>query len=236
MQVIYLISLLAVVAAIGFDSGGSCETRTARRTGRAQILAAIPCDLTKQAYCNLPGTSYPWHAVRRFVHENQGLMKRMYGDMRHLAVLKTEFEENIIEEDLQMAALDRYSNKKKTTDARSMKLDKKNRRSDTIQEPHFRLQTTKAATSTTMAPPNFNETKDYEVETNLVLNSSSSVVTEEAAVTTVKSEAASDITTTEIDLETEFDVVSKSTAATMEGQLFQDTLKQTTPSVNVRGM
>ncbi|KAI4494750.1 hypothetical protein M0804_000951 [Polistes exclamans] len=37
------------------------------------------------------------HAVRRFVQENQGLMRRMYGDEKHINVLKAEFEKNDIE-------------------------------------------------------------------------------------------------------------------------------------------
>lgn len=37
------------------------------------------------------------HAVRRFVHENQGLMRRMYGDERHISVLRAELESNDIE-------------------------------------------------------------------------------------------------------------------------------------------
>jgi len=37
------------------------------------------------------------HAVRRFVHENQGLMRRMYGDERHISVLRAELDDNEIE-------------------------------------------------------------------------------------------------------------------------------------------
>ncbi|CAK1555498.1 unnamed protein product [Leptosia nina] len=67
------------------------------RTSRAYLPDA-PCDLTKQSYCTTPGNSYPWHAIRRFVRENQGLMRRMYGEERHIAVLKAEIE-NFIEDD-----------------------------------------------------------------------------------------------------------------------------------------
>uniref|UniRef100_A0A1B0D3G7 Uncharacterized protein n=1 Tax=Phlebotomus papatasi TaxID=29031 RepID=A0A1B0D3G7_PHLPP len=92
----------------GFDSASSCGPKASRR-GRAQLLTAIPCDLSSQSYCNLPGTAYPWHAVRRFVHENQGLMRRMYGDIRHISVLRTEIENNDIEiSDIEVAAA-RYS-------------------------------------------------------------------------------------------------------------------------------
>lgn len=51
-----------------------------------------PCDLALQSYCTSAGAMYPWHAVRRFVRENQGLMRRMYGDQRHISVLRAEFE------------------------------------------------------------------------------------------------------------------------------------------------
>ncbi|CAD6234215.1 GSCOCG00007660001-RA-CDS [Cotesia congregata] len=37
------------------------------------------------------------HAVRRFVQENQGLMRRMYGDEKHILVLKNELEKNDID-------------------------------------------------------------------------------------------------------------------------------------------
>lgn len=142
---------ISLATAYGFDSGGACEPRGARR-GRAQLLASIPCDLSTQSYCNLPGSAYPWHAVRRFVHENQGLMKRMYGDIKHISVFKGELEGNFIEtEDIEVA-IERYSMRKQQ---RAMKLaDKKNRRSDTILEPHFRLQsTTTSSTSTASTSP-----------------------------------------------------------------------------------
>ncbi|KAL9922814.1 spaetzle domain-containing protein 4 isoform 1-T1 [Glossina fuscipes fuscipes] len=107
--------------AYGFDSATSCSPNMKQsRKGRAQILTTIPCDLTKQAYCALPGAAYPWHAVRRFVHENQGLMKRMYGDVRHIAILKNEILNNEIDiDDIEMAS-ERYS-RDAYRDSRSMK-------------------------------------------------------------------------------------------------------------------
>lgn len=69
-----MIAIVALTAPVidgyGFDAGAKCSEKTARR-GRAQLLKAIPCDLSLQAYCNLPGSLYPWNAVRRFVNENQ---------------------------------------------------------------------------------------------------------------------------------------------------------------------
>lgn len=52
-----------------------------------------PCDLTG-GYCTSAGSAYPWHAVKRFVQENQGLMRRMYGDQSHGQVLKAEFDDS----------------------------------------------------------------------------------------------------------------------------------------------
>ncbi|CAH0725456.1 unnamed protein product, partial [Brenthis ino] len=68
------------------------------RTKRAKALPDVPCDLSEQSYCTIPGNSYPWHAIRRFIRENQGLMRRMYGEERHIAVLKAELE-NFIDDD-----------------------------------------------------------------------------------------------------------------------------------------
>uniref|UniRef100_A0A336M9F3 CSON011800 protein n=1 Tax=Culicoides sonorensis TaxID=179676 RepID=A0A336M9F3_CULSO len=150
LEITTLLTVIGQISSFGYDSGGACDPNASRK-GRAQIIASIPCDLSTQSYCNLPGNAYPWHAVRRFVHENQGLMKRMYGDIRQISVMKTEFDGNYLETDEFESASERYSEKR----YRAMKfnkdqgLNKKNRKSDTIMEPHFRLQ----STSTTTANP-----------------------------------------------------------------------------------
>lgn len=75
----------------GYDSGsdqGACGTQY-----RTRRMHQPPCDLTREVYCARAGSSYPWHAVKRFVRENQGLMRRMYGDQRHSSVLRAEFPE-----------------------------------------------------------------------------------------------------------------------------------------------
>lgn len=120
------------------------------------MLAAIPCDLTTQAYCNLPGAAYPWHAVRRFVHENQGLMKRMYGDVRHISVLRDEIINNEIDvEDIEIAS-DRYS--RDGFNHRASKFMHKRdelenyKSNDVLREPHFRPVTTTTTTTTTSKP------------------------------------------------------------------------------------
>lgn len=45
---------------LGYDSVECDPTSSKARQGRARLIAAIPCDLTKQSYCNLPGEFYPW--------------------------------------------------------------------------------------------------------------------------------------------------------------------------------
>ncbi|KAK2580707.1 hypothetical protein KPH14_011337 [Odynerus spinipes] len=79
----------------GYDASSACS-KPYSRVGRARFVN-LPCDFRRQSWCTVAGSSYPWHAVRRFVQENQGLMRRMYGDEKHINVLKAEFEKNDIE-------------------------------------------------------------------------------------------------------------------------------------------
>ncbi|KAJ8911636.1 hypothetical protein NQ315_005981 [Exocentrus adspersus] len=75
---------------------GSEEHQTAcGRPYRSGRMYFPPCDINKQGFCNTPGNTYPWHAMKRFVHDNQGLMKRMYGDQRHGHVLRSELQNNL---------------------------------------------------------------------------------------------------------------------------------------------
>jgi len=137
--------------AYGFDGSASCNPNNpkASRRGRAQFLQTIPCDLTIQSYCNQPGSLYPWNAVRRFVTENQGLMRRMYGDVKHISVLRTEVNNNDIEFDDVERATARYSrsgwkrNKYLYSDVQKAKVN------SVISEPHFRPATLSKSTTTT---------------------------------------------------------------------------------------
>ncbi|XP_058121026.1 protein spaetzle 4 [Anopheles ziemanni] len=122
VALIVLLPLSSIAESYGYDSASSCDPTRASRRGRSQLLKTIPCDLSVQAYCNLPGSAYPWHAVRRFVHENQGLMRRMYGDVRHISVLKEEFENNEIEIDDIDRATERYS-RPQAADGRDRRVD-----------------------------------------------------------------------------------------------------------------
>lgn len=159
MLLLLSIFMVSLTTSLGYDSATSCNPRATRR-GRAQLLATIPCDLTIQAYCNLPGSAYPWKAVRRFVHENQGMMRRMYGDIRHISILKTEFENNEIEVDDIEEAAARYSR----SGGKSSRRDRKSkyvyseyqngRVYEVLTEPHFRPTTTSTTTSTTTTTSN----------------------------------------------------------------------------------
>lgn len=128
---------LSCCAGYGFDSGASCSEKTARR-GRAQLIKSIPCDLTVQAYCNLPGTMYPWNAVRRFVNENQGMMKRMYGDVRHISVLRNEINNNDITlDDVEETAI-RYSRAGWKRNKFMYQDSSKTKNNDLLAEAHYR--------------------------------------------------------------------------------------------------
>ncbi|XP_013199553.2 protein spaetzle 4 [Amyelois transitella] len=92
--------LFVVTWTVGRSSAYDYASACARpyRAHRARALPDAPCDLSKHNYCTTPGSNYPWHAIRRFVRENQGLMRRMYGEERHISVLKAELE-NFIDDD-----------------------------------------------------------------------------------------------------------------------------------------
>lgn len=149
-----IVSLTDSTPNFGFDSANSCSPNgKMSRRGRAQMLAAIPCDLAKQPFCHLPGSIYPWHAVRRFVHENQGLMKRMYGDVRHISILRDEIQNNeVVDSDDIEEAAERYS---KTPRGAKFMLHERDEFSnfkgnDVLMEPHFRpMSTTSSTTSST---------------------------------------------------------------------------------------
>lgn len=81
-------AVLWTVLGIRWSAGQSCGPRVS-----ARFLLDIPCDMSHNNVCNVPGSAYPWHAVRRYIFENQGLMRRMYGDQRHSIIISSEVEE-----------------------------------------------------------------------------------------------------------------------------------------------
>ncbi|XP_057326738.1 protein spaetzle 4 [Microplitis mediator] len=79
----------------GYDASSSCSKPFTRNS--KVYFEKLPCDFQSQNWCTVAGKYYPWHAVKRFVQENQGLMRRMYGDEKHIIVLKSELEKNDID-------------------------------------------------------------------------------------------------------------------------------------------
>lgn len=150
--VIFALVVPAIVG-FGFDAGTACNNEKTARRGRAQLLKSIPCDLSMQAYCNLPGTMYPWHAVRRFVNENQGMMKRMYGDVRHISVLRNEINNNDITlEDVEETAV-RYSRAGWKRNKYLYQESSKSKTSDLLSDSHYRRSSTSRSTTGRLTPP-----------------------------------------------------------------------------------
>ncbi|XP_054711027.1 protein spaetzle 4-like [Uloborus diversus] len=72
----------------------------------ARLLAEIPCDMSKSSYCSAPGSAYPWSSVKRYINDNQGLVRRMYGDEKHSSVLLNEIDSFKAKFDMLQATID----------------------------------------------------------------------------------------------------------------------------------
>ncbi|XP_050531931.1 protein spaetzle 4 [Daktulosphaira vitifoliae] len=94
LKILLLWALPLDLNGYGYDGYSTCTKPY--RNAKAR-LPDLPCDLNTQSWCMVPGSTYPWHAVRRFVFENHGLMKRMYGEQRHISVLRAELDTNDVE-------------------------------------------------------------------------------------------------------------------------------------------
>ncbi|XP_046406778.1 protein spaetzle 4 [Ischnura elegans] len=107
LPTVALVVVLVSTGVAGFDEYTACaRPSSSGPAGRSHFSAAgrppptppPPCDFRKQSWCAIPGSGYPWHAVRQFVHENQGLMRRMYGEVRQISVLQAELSSNEVTE------------------------------------------------------------------------------------------------------------------------------------------
>ncbi|XP_066255454.1 protein spaetzle 4 isoform X1 [Euwallacea similis] len=87
-----LLLYACTILGTGYDAGGG-DRASCGRPYRAGRNYQPPCDLVRLGYCAHAGNLYPWKAVKRFVKDNQGLMRRMYGDQRHGHVLRAELDE-----------------------------------------------------------------------------------------------------------------------------------------------
>ncbi|XP_022174706.1 protein spaetzle 4 isoform X1 [Myzus persicae] len=94
LKILFLWALPLELNGYGYDGYSTCTKPY--RNARAKF-PDLPCDFNTQSWCMVPGSTYPWHAVRRFVFENHGLMKRMYGEQRHISVLRADMDTNDIE-------------------------------------------------------------------------------------------------------------------------------------------
>ena len=110
--------------------------------------------------------------MKKFVYENQGLVKRMYGDMRHIFVMQSELENEIDFDDIQYSA-DKYSKAFNSHNQRQMKakkvsVDRKNYRSES--EPYFRPAQRPSATNSKQKtkPPKVSVTE--KVDNNLYID------------------------------------------------------------------
>lgn len=95
--------------------------------------------------------------MKKFVYDNQGLVRRMYGDMRHIFVMQSELENEVDFDDMHDSA-DKYSKAFNSHNQRQMKakkvaVERKNFRSDA--EPYFRPAQRPSAVNTKqkMKPP-----------------------------------------------------------------------------------
>ncbi|XP_042214408.1 protein spaetzle 4-like isoform X1 [Homarus americanus] len=82
----------------GYDEYMTCGSGNERYGRQFHHFPELPCDISRNSWCENAGTQYPWSAVRRFVYENQGLMKRMYGNQRHYNVLRAELLNDLYED------------------------------------------------------------------------------------------------------------------------------------------
>ncbi|KAH7642511.1 hypothetical protein HUG17_5556 [Dermatophagoides farinae] len=67
----------------------SCGPRISPRLLKENV---IPCDINTNGYCTEPGQAYPWSSMRRFIFENQGFVKKMYGEQRQSQIIHDELE------------------------------------------------------------------------------------------------------------------------------------------------
>lgn len=121
-----------------------CQERLILGTQSADSYTSMNCSIL----CNFPMIIICVSSASR----NQGLMKRMYGDTRHISILKTEFEKNEIDvDDIEVAAA-RYSRNGQRREERKSKYaftEHGGRLNDVLTEPHFRP-TTMSTTTTRM--------------------------------------------------------------------------------------
>lgn len=100
-------------------------------------------------------------AVRRFVHENQGLMRRMYGDQRHISVLRAEIVSNDVE----------YLNEWKFQEDVRRRYTTTTPQSTTASAEHFTSPYFRPASTTDFTPKLISTSKSQQIESGYAENS-----------------------------------------------------------------
>jgi len=101
MPKFYIIVLVFGPTLSSYDEYLSCD-RQYESSRSARVLDMLPseCDLTDKSYCYEKGKDYPDKAIRRFLKENLGLMKRMSSDV----------DSREVEREMRSASFNIYSN------------------------------------------------------------------------------------------------------------------------------
>jgi len=89
MMKLYLFSLVLGQSIASYDEYLSCDRQYESSRG-ARVLELIPsgCDMTQRSFCYEKGHAYPDKAIKRFLRENLGLMKRMSSDVDSKEVVR----------------------------------------------------------------------------------------------------------------------------------------------------
>lgn len=89
MMKLYIFSLVLGQSLSSYDEYLSCDRQYESSRG-ARVLDLIPtdCDMTQQSFCYEKGLAYPDKAIKRFLRENLGLMKRMSSDVDSKEVVR----------------------------------------------------------------------------------------------------------------------------------------------------
>jgi len=89
MMKLYLFSLVLGQSIASYDEYLSCDRQYESSRG-ARVLELIPsgCDMTQKSFCYEKGQAYPDKAIKRFLRENLGLMKRMSSDVDSKEVVR----------------------------------------------------------------------------------------------------------------------------------------------------
>jgi len=89
MLKLYIFSLVLGQSLSSYDEYLSCD-RMYESSRAARVLDLIPsdCDMRKESFCHKKGQAYPDKAIKRFLRENLGLMKRMSSDVDSKEVVR----------------------------------------------------------------------------------------------------------------------------------------------------